>query len=260
MAPPEPPLPRQTVRVNGPRLFSSSAVFLLLGSVSDAFSPVQRQLNRLTQPVSPVRLRAPPFHASVPAADESSQSVFDARLEELEAFRAEVGHADVPLKSALGRWVYTQRRRKEANTIQAAEADALDALGFRWRLDPNDVPWTEHFDRLLEYRRLHGVCNVPKKYVADPLLGAWVAQCRRVNAKLPADVRSALDDAGFDWAPPSSARCGSKFMQGFRAYRDAVASGAPVDEKWCSAQRAARDKGQLTELRIEYLDGVEFDW
>jgi hypothetical protein len=41
---------------------------------------------------------------------------------------------------------------------------------------------------------------------------------------------------------------------------EAAESGGPRDSRWEEAQRAARRKGKLSDVRIEYLDGAGFDW
>ena len=39
-------------------------------------------------------------------------------------------------------------------------------------------PFEAHFSELLEYKRRHGDCNDPKKYDANPSLGAWCDELR----------------------------------------------------------------------------------
>mmetsp|Transcript_128890 Transcript_128890/g.251003 ORF Transcript_128890/g.251003 Transcript_128890/m.251003 type:complete len:272 (-) Transcript_128890:141-956(-) len=202
--------------------------------------------------------------------------MFSKRLLELAAFKDRVGHVDVPLGSAtgskeipngLGKWVYTQRKRKADGQLKPEEEAALTALGFRWKLEPEELDVEEMIGRLLAYKASKGDMLVPKKYEIDPLLGAWVAMVRRqadpllnggVSA-LPADFRKQLDDIGFAWEP--ARRCGSNFMTGFRIWSEAKMAGLPTpDEKWCEQQREARSQGKLSEQRISYLNKFGFDW
>jgi len=201
---------------------------------------------------------------------------FAKRLAELAAFKERIGHADVPLGSSsgsklvpngLGRWVYTQRKRKADGNLQAAEEAALTALGFRWKLDPEELDFDDMVDRLVAYRQQNGDTLVPKKCEADPLLGAWVAAMRRKadpllnggDVVLDTKQRERLEEVGFSWQPAK--RCGSSFMTGFRAWADAKQADLPVpDEKWCELQREARRQGKLSEQRISYLDKFGFDW
>eukprot|EP00930_Biecheleria_cincta_P004420 TRINITY_DN105332_c0_g1_i1.p1 TRINITY_DN105332_c0_g1~~TRINITY_DN105332_c0_g1_i1.p1 ORF type:complete len:284 (+),score=54.43 TRINITY_DN105332_c0_g1_i1:38-853(+) len=201
---------------------------------------------------------------------------FSKRLLELAAFKDRVGHCDVPLGSAtgsklvpvgLGKWVYAQRKRKADEQIKADEEAALVSLGFRWKLDPEELDVDEMLDRLAAYKVANGDTLVPKKYEADPLLGAWVAAMRRKadpllnggQSALPPELRQQLDQAGFSWEP--ARRCGSSFMTGFRTWSEAKVAGKPVpDDKWCELQREARRQGKLSEQRISYLDKFDFDW
>jgi hypothetical protein len=89
---------------------------------------------------------APPGARDAPLIDAES-APFEAQLAALRAWREEIGHADVPLGSPLGRWVYTQRRLRQEGRMPADRAAALEAEGLRWTLDPDDVPWDEMMDR-----------------------------------------------------------------------------------------------------------------
>jgi len=194
------------------------------------------------------------------AVPSTADGLFEKQLAGLRSWRGEIGHADVPLGSALGRWVYAQRRMRADGRMPEERVAALEALGFRWRLDPDDMPWEEMVERFTAFYAANGHGRVPKKYVPDPLLGAWVALSRRRNALLSDASREQLTAAGFDWAPPPSARCGSQFMLGFRAWVEAKRTGDETDAKWEAAQRAARRKGMLSDVRVEYLDGAGFEW
>lgn len=206
------------------------------------------------------------------AAAMGLKPIFSKRLLEVAAFKERTGHADVPLGSGnwpqgLGKWVYAQRKRKAEGTLDAAEEAALTLLGFRWRLDPDELDPDDLIERLLAYKTQTGDMLVPKKYEADPLLGAWVAAVRRKadpllnggESILQPELRERLDGIGFAWEP--ARRCGSNFMSGFRLWSEAKSAGLPVpDEKWCNLQREARRQGKLSEQRIGYLDKFGFDW
>jgi hypothetical protein len=207
---------------------------------------------------------------------EGMKPTFLKRFEQLIEFKERLGHVDVPLGGAsrsgltprgLGNWVYAQRKRKINGTLDPLEEEALKSVGFRWQLDVDELDWDEMIQRLVDYKAEHGNTLVPKKNEADPLLGAWVAACRRKadpllnggRSELPPDRIAALDRVDFAWEPER--RCGSAFMKGLRAYGDACVAGEPPpDEKWCDAQREARRQGKLSDQRIGYLDKFGFDW
>lgn len=119
---------------------------------------------------------APP--AQMPRLAKMSDR-WEARLRELQEFREERGHCDVPRKhpGGLGHWVEHQRRGgKEGNPHRNAEqTQKLEELGFRW--DAERCSWVERFQQLQEFKEEHGHCNVPQKHPGG--LGQWVMNQRR---------------------------------------------------------------------------------
>jgi len=89
----------------------------ILGLLGVALSPQLRsQLVVRTDARRPMMSgAAPPGSDGAPLTvssltDSAETAPFEAQLAALLAWRDEIGHADVPLGSSLGRWVYTQRR------------------------------------------------------------------------------------------------------------------------------------------------------
>lgn len=71
--------------------------------------------------------------------------------------------------------------------------------------------WDQMFDRLVEFKRIHGHCLVPNRYVHDPSLGAWVSTQRRhykaltsaetgVACPMTPERAGRLASLGFAWA------------------------------------------------------------
>lgn len=71
--------------------------------------------------------------------------------------------------------------------------------------------WDQMFQRLLEFKRIHGHCLVPNRYPLDPSLGAWVSTQRRhykiligdddsVTTPMTPERASRLMSIGFQWA------------------------------------------------------------
>lgn len=196
---------------------------------------------------------------AAPRPLSGARARWEERLAELARYEAAHGHASPPLNTPLGRWVATQRRRRCEGSLPAREAAALETMrSWAWRLEPSDLPFDEASARLRGYVELHGDALVPKKYEADPLLGAWVAAVRRRPDRLSAAERSELETLGFAWT--AARACGSQFMVGLRAYKEAKAAGAQPDGRWAHAQRRARLLGKLSPLRVDYLDGAGFEW
>ena len=79
------------------------------------------------------------------------------------------------------------------------------------KLGKQSARWNDMFDRLLEFKRLHGHCLVPNRYANDPSLGAWVSTQRRhykmlksgeknVSSPMTPERASRLASIGFAWA------------------------------------------------------------
>lgn len=122
----------------------------------------------------------------------------------LSAFSRKHGHCRVPANCKknpqLGRWVAMQRFRRKLGELTARQVERLDKLGFVWA--PTDRLWNAMFERLLEYKKTHGNCDVPSQWPHDLNLANWVANQRHRNkmGQLAPERVKRLDDAGFVWA------------------------------------------------------------
>ena len=77
----------------------------------------------------------------------------------------------------------------------------------------NERSWDEKYNQLVEYRKKHGDCNVPRK---DGSLGIWVsnqrARCRsypqgnKFNKKMTTDRIARLEKIDFDWEVQAKVR------------------------------------------------------
>ena len=152
-------------------------------------------------------------------------------LELLSAFQRENGHFRVPVDFVidsikLGQWVKNQRKyyknRMAGKTglrasITEERIAQLNAIGFRWNYGGekewrrDDAGWQKKFDLLCAFRREHGHCRVPNKFVVDSIkLGLWVENQKRHfknykkgkrghGASITEERVSKLDSIGFEW-------------------------------------------------------------
>jgi hypothetical protein len=111
----------------------------------------------------------------------------------------------------LATWVQTQRsqnklhRQGKPSPISASRIRALESLGFEW--DSRGAAWTDLFNELADYQKIHGHCNVPKGYGGNRKLSEWVAyQRRHYKLHLKGETSSmtpfriqALESLGFEW-------------------------------------------------------------
>ena len=146
-------------------------------------------------------------------------------------------------------------------------------MGFRWNSFEDvytEVDFDEMLDKLISYKMKEGTFQIPKKYVSDPELGAWVTMLRRLYSRdaLPEDEVQKLNDVGFEWV--SSRKCGSSFMTRYREVLEQlsensenaamVMEGDAQMKKWIYDQKCVYENGKLSDSRIQYMDDLGVDW
>ena len=127
-----------------------------------------------------------------------------ARLQELEEFKEEHGHCNVPRKhpGGLGEWVKYQRHcgKEGSQRRDAEQARKLEELGFQWRMAGSDR-WELRFRELKEFKEEHGHCDVPQKHPGG--LGIWANNQRRGgktgSQRCNAERSQKLEELGFQW-------------------------------------------------------------
>jgi hypothetical protein len=137
------------------------------------------------------------------------------RLSELADYRKIHGHCNVPANygenSKLANWVTNQRKsyklraKEKASFIATARIQELESMGFEWEVI--DTAWEDRLSELADYRKIHGHCNVPRKYGENTKLATWVANQRRsysLQAKGKTSYMTTvriqeLESLGFDW-------------------------------------------------------------
>ena len=127
---------------------------------------------------------------------------WETRLEELINYKAKHGECNVPQKQGkLGTWVGSQRTAYRAGSLLQDRIDRLDSIGFKWSLKEAALPWETRFKDLVQYKEVHGDCNVPRR---QGQLGIWVETQRNTHkkGKLSHDRIDRLNCIGFDWTPP----------------------------------------------------------
>ena len=201
--------------------------------------------------------------------------LWDARFTQLLKYKAKHGDCNVPQRQgSLGMWVRKQRKSYAADSISQDRVDRLDGIGFIWALrgrtltGGKTVTWDTRFSELLKYKAEHGNYNVPARQ--DGGLGMWVCNQRRNYRadSLAQDRIDRLDGIGFTWALKE---CGKivpwetrfKELLKYRAKRGDC--NIPVRSKggigtWVSNQRRAYKDGELSQDRIDQLNGIGFKW
>mmetsp|Transcript_25554 Transcript_25554/g.55861 ORF Transcript_25554/g.55861 Transcript_25554/m.55861 type:complete len:545 (+) Transcript_25554:278-1912(+) len=131
-------------------------------------------------------------------------------LKELRQYKERHGDCLVPtLTTKLGRWVTTQRARRDGATGSAAQltpdqVELLDDLGFVWRLKGDSysqVSWDDMFQALVEYQQAHGNCRVPNME-PHARLWRWIGTQRQKykSEQLSSEQIQKMEDLGFVWS------------------------------------------------------------
>lgn len=247
-----------------------SAVLLPVVAISSFVRPPQSQACREVKPCNePHRLPFQPlFVAETNLPRCINVSVLEQVYPSLLKWRDEYGHPNIPLGTPEGRMCQTLRRLQIQQKLSDDEVKLLEDIGFRFA-SLEDVYHEFDFDAMLEKlvayeQKEQNNYQVPKKYAADPELGAWVTGIRRVMVQNQVDPHhmERLDAIGFSWI--SERKCGSKFMSQYRELveqveaaaepmkRDEILNGDKV-QTWIAAQREVRRRGGLSDTRFHYM-------
>jgi hypothetical protein len=207
---------------NVPKKYSESAK--LYGWVTHQKSQYSLHIKGETSQITLFRIQA---LESLGFEWGSRCTAWEDRLSELTNYRKIHGHCNVSQKysekSQLGRWVANQRYQHslhlkgETSTITLPRIEALDSLGFDWRSRSATCSWEDRLSELADYRKVHGHCNVPKRYTKNAKLYAWIANQRYHNSlhqegktsQITLPRIEALERLGFEWKPSSSRRRGT---------------------------------------------------
>ena len=218
------------------------------------------------------------------------------RLGELEEYKQENGDCNVPVNYPanphLAKWVMNQRAAytrltednpKRSRTISAERIEALNKIGFEWRL--RDRPeWDSRHDELVAYKAKHGDTLVPMTAISDATsryhgLALWVMVQRkqyrlrkeRKHSFLSDDRFKKLNSIGFVWdAQEDTWDIRFDELQEFKAnhgHTDVPKSWENKDfYNWVKTQRRfynAFQEGKpagITKERIKRLESIGFEW
>ena len=201
---------------------------------------------------------------------DTKSTKWEQMFSELAQFKSAHGHCDVPQRwvknRALAGWCDRQRTTYAKKELSPERLQRLNQLGFNWR--PHDDAWEEMVSALLEFRRLHGHCNVPSNWPNNPQLATWCSRQRSeyLRNELPAERVQRLADVGFVWRARLSAW--DKMFDALLAYRQRhghcnVPSNWPNNPQlatWCSSQRSKYLRNKLPAERVQRLADVGFVW
>ena len=198
---------------------------------------------------------------------------------ELEAYTKENGNPHVPRthdNTKLASWVWIQRQRRKGTSTRNGIADLmteeqiilLDNLGFRW--DAREEKWTENFEKLKQFKKRHGHCEVCSVPEAPDRLVSWVRMQRSLKArgKLDAKRQAQVEELGFSWVrgkkEPSWDEMYDHLKNYYAQHGNADVPGRwkedPRLARWVAHQRQRRKKRLITDEQVCLLDDLRFTW
>jgi len=143
---------------------------------------------------------------------------FEQRYHELEVFKNEFGHCNVPCKysvnPSLGKWCINmrysynqiQQGQKPSRNLTQDQIVHLKEIGFKWKLRET---FEERYHDLEAFKTKFGHCNVSSKNSVNPSLGKWcnytrytyqkIQQGQKPRSKLTQDEIERLEEIGFKW-------------------------------------------------------------
>jgi hypothetical protein len=131
----------------------------------------------------------------------------------------EAGGGKIKVKDrALSCWLSRQKRCLRNNVMDPTRQEMLGKLGINFstlqscgrktvKSQELEEKWQSQLEKLKEYRRLHGDCNVPQQWKEDRSLGTWVVNQRKKYkhmktgvADMDPDRIQKLEHLGFEWS------------------------------------------------------------
>ncbi len=105
-----------------------------------------------------------------------------------------------PENQKLANWVKSQRQSCRSGKINPELRQRLESIGFTLS-QAKTATWEEMFASLVEFKRQHGHCKVPRLYSESPGLGRWVNTQRftKKNGQLDASKVERLESIVFIW-------------------------------------------------------------
>lgn len=192
---------------------------------------------------------------------------WNAWFEKLRDYQQAYGSCQVSQKTdpKLRQWVRWQRILYRQGRLPEARRQALEAIGFAWRLQ--DGYWQKMYEALTCFHTRYGHTRVPAGWLPNPRLAAWVYLTKKNRAALPAHQTALLNQIGFDWVLHKKTVVAWEDMyQRLLAFRRQQGH-TRVPAKWAQDPKLAKwvsrmryEKTKLLPQRLALLEAIGFDW
>jgi len=192
------------------------------------------------------------------------------QFNKLAEFRTDNGHCNVASSCTwdpeLGKWICNQRERHRKGLLSKRRVQRLKDLGFQF--DRYNDRWESRYCELIEFKEVHGHCNVPDSWPENLKLARWVMTQRQMyrKGKLSQNRFRRLEAIGFIWCRQEYAwnEIYQRLVSYLKAHGDGTVSlelkGDPQLGSWVVKQRYRKKKGLLSKERVRKLDGIGMRW
>ena len=201
------------------------------------------------------------------------------KFNELTQFKEQHGHCQVErlaeTNQKLLQWVSLQRSQKSQGKLTEKRLKLLESIEFGWQSVVmwqsviNDAKWQSRYLELKNYYLLHGDVDVPHQSMEYPKLAKWVAvmRSRRKCEKVDAERIRLLDELKFSWKLRDRGEWEDN-LDLIVAFKEKYGHTNiplrfpenPKLARFVNQYRVRRNKGELSQERIEKLDAVRFVW
>ena len=203
---------------------------------------------------------------------EQVTASWDERYGQLITYKQTYGNCNVPAKweqnRYLAAWVATQRKLYGEGRLSPERTKRLELLGFD--LKPFISNWDEMLAALSAYKQKYGDCNVPFQWKDNPKLFTWCSTQRYAYVKnrppFSENRIKRLEQIGFVWKPVDAAW--EEMFAALAAYKQTYGN-CNVSKKWkpnpklatwCVHQRTDYQRSKLSDVRIQRLEELGFEW
>jgi len=198
-------------------------------------------------------------------------------FQKLKLFKERFGHCNVGTyeeDKAIGRWVVSQRIRKNKGLLSEEQIRWLQELGFVWdfQTQKTQETWMKWYRELETYAQENGDPHVPRTHPNTKLASwVWIQRSRREKAygntpPLAKQQVALLDKLGFRWDAREE-KWAEQFEQlkKFKEQNGHCEVGFVADANddllgWIRTQRTMLAHGKLATDRKQKLDAIGFSW
>jgi len=181
--------------------------------------------------------------------------------------------AAIQQDEALNKWVRRQQSAKKRRALSRQRQSLLDQIGFPWEFskkqrESSKPPWEATFEKLAEFYRSHGHCDLKLVLPVNEYLHKWGQQQRqaRQGGAIASEQIRQLDQLGFIW--DTDDLLWERVFRILVAYKSAHGDcNVPAYWRqnlrlavWVASQRNRRRLGELKPEQVNKLEQIGFAW